>query len=86
MKEITLNEFLKTYSQPKQDWDFSLFKIVCVKCGSSKVEYKGKMETDYGYYGSFDVTHFIVVKCHDCGNALALKNTEGGSADYCSCD
>lgn len=86
LEELTLSEFNKKYNEPKEDWQFDLFKIVCVKCGSSDVEYKGKMETDYGYYGSFDVSHMLVVKCHGCGNAFAMKNTEGGSSDYCSCD
>ena len=86
MKKITLEKFNKIYNQPSEDWKFNLFKIVCIKCGSDKVEYNGKMETEYGYYGSFDVIHMIVVKCHNCGNAFAMKNSEGGSIDYCNHD
>ena len=86
MKKITLTEFNKQYNKPAKDWNFDLFKIVCIKCGSNEVEYNGKMETEYGYYDSFDVIHYIVVKCHNCGNALALKTSLGGSADYCRHD
>lgn len=86
MKEISFKDFEKKYMQQKEKWDFSLFKIRCNKCGSEDVEYAGKMEVDYGYYGSFDVEHKIIVKCHGCGNALAMKNIEGGSIGYCSCN
>jgi predicted nucleic-acid-binding Zn-ribbon protein len=83
IKELTLEEFEKEYNQPSENWNFKLFKILCVKCGSADVEYNGKMETENGYYGEIDFTHFLVVKCHKCGNALAIKNTEAGFSDYC---
>lgn len=81
--EISFKDFNKKYMQPADKWDFSKFKIECVKCGSKKVEYAGEMETEYGYYGEFDVEHKIIVKCHDCGSAFGMKSSEGGSSEYC---
>ena len=83
---MTLDQFNKLYSQPEKDWDFGAFKIICVKCGSDKVEYNGKTEVEYGYYGAVDFTHFLVVKCHKCGNAFAMKNDNSGSNNYCNHD
>ena len=86
LEKMTLTEFDQKYNKPNSNWRFDLFKIVCIKCNSDKVEYNGKLETEYGYYGSFDVTQMLVIKCHQCGNAFAIKNTEGGSIDYCPHD
>ncbi|MDO8641063.1 MAG: hypothetical protein Q7R33_05925 [Nitrosarchaeum sp.] len=87
MKKLTLEQFNKKYRKPNADWEFDKFKIVCVKCGSNKVEYNGKMETEYGYYGSVDVTLRIVIKCHDCGNAFEISTFGGGSSDcYVDCN
>jgi ribosomal protein S27E len=86
-KEITLEEFQKQFCQPAKDWDFNLFSIVCKKCGSSNVEYNGKLEIDSGWYGAQDAVHFLVIKCHDCGNAHAMSLKEDASSYYCpSCD
>ncbi len=81
MTRTNLKEFNKTFDPPNAEWKFNLFKIVCTKCKSDKVEYNGKLETEYGYYGSFDVTSIIVIKCHDCGNAFTIKNLTGGAID-----
>lgn len=86
MKVISFKDFNEEYMQPKERWDFSLFKIRCNKCGSENVEYAGQIEIEYAYYGDFDAENKVIVKCHDCGNALAMKNTEGGTASYCDCD
>lgn len=83
MREISFKDFDKKYMQPKEAWDFSVFKIVCTKCGSDKVEYAGKTEVENGYYGEVDFEHKIIVKCHGCGNALAMKSTDNGYSDYC---
>jgi predicted nucleic-acid-binding Zn-ribbon protein len=83
IKEMTLDEFEKEYNQPSENWRFDLFKIVCSKCGSNDVEYNGKTEIDYGYYGEVDFTHFLVVKCHKCGNAFGIKQENSGSSEYC---
>lgn len=80
-EEITFVDFEKKFMQPRENWDFDKFKIVCVKCGSTKTEYAGQMETEYGYYGDFDVEHKIIVKCHGCGNAFAMKNKKGGNCE-----
>jgi len=86
MKKISYKEFVEKYQKPNKDWKFELFKIVCVKCGSTKVEFNGKTETEYGLYGSFNVKNITVIKCHDCGNAFTITKSEGGSIDYCTCD
>lgn len=83
MKKIKLKEFNELYMSPKEDWDFSKFKIKCVKCKSENVEFAGQTETENGYYGSIDFEHKIIIKCHDCGNAQAIKATAGGCTDYC---
>ena len=74
METISFSDFEKIYMQPKEKWDFSLFKIVCNKCGSDKVEYAGELEVEHGYYGEIEADNKVIVKCHDCGNALAMKN------------
>ena len=86
IEEISFEDFNEKYMQPKEDWDFSLFKILCNKCKSTNVEFAGKTEVDYGYYGSIEFEHKIIIKCHDCGNAFGIKNTDGGSTTYCTCD
>ena len=83
MEKISLKEFEKLYMQPERDWNFEKFKIKCAKCNSENVEFAGKTEVENGYYGSIDFEHKIVIKCHDCGNAQAIKTTDGGSNDYC---
>lgn len=80
---MTFEEFNRKYYNASADWDFNKFTILCNKCDSDKVEFNGKMETQYGLYGSFDVISMIVVKCSNCGNAFAMKNLEGGSSGYC---
>jgi hypothetical protein len=66
MEEISFSEFEAKYMQPQKRWDFSKFKIVCVKCGSSKVEYNNTIEVGSGYYsGDIDRVGSLVVKCHD---------------------
>ena len=86
MEMMTYDQFVTQYGQVDNKWKFDQFKIVCVKCGSDKVEFNGKMENEYGYYGSFDVISMIVIKCHKCGNAFAMKDSEGGSVEYCQYD
>ena len=86
-KEISMEEFERLYMQPREDWDFSKFKIKCAKCGSENVEFAGKTETVCGYYGDIDFEHKIIVKCHDCGNAQAIRATDSDSNNYCpDCD
>jgi ribosomal protein S27E len=88
MKKISLEEFEKKYmNKAKEKWDFRLFKIKCNKCGSESVEYNGNHETQNGYYGEITFHSFLVVKCHDCGNAMQLHSSEDGDNDYCpNCD
>jgi len=86
LKTMTLSEFEKRYRKNNTNWKFDLFKIVCKKCGSERVEYNGKTEVDYGYYGSIDFIGTIVVKCHKCGNAFEIRMTDGGTSHYCQHD
>ena len=72
MEEITYSEFVKKYKKPNKIWKFNLFKIVCEKCGSSRVEFNSDMELDAGYYDDYSVEGKIIVKCHSCGNAFTL--------------
>ena len=85
-KKMTLKKFNEKYRKTNCEWNFKAFKIVCVKCKSDRVEYDGKMEIEYGYYGSFDAKATIVIKCHSCGNAFTINKEDGGSIDYCACD
>ena len=85
--EMTLEEFNKKYRKPTNDWDFALFKILCVKCGSDRVEYNGKLkDVEYELYGGFSIQLAIVVKCHNCGNAFEIHKIESGSVYYCDHD
>ena len=86
IEEISFADFEKKYMQPKENWDFSLFKILCKKCDSDKVEFAGQAEIESGYYGEVSFEHKIIVKCHDCGNAFGMKVSESGSNSYCNCN
>lgn len=72
MEQISLNEFEKLYMKPSKNWKFDLFKIMCSKCDSTKVEFNSTLEVGYGYYNDFIRDGEIVVKCHDCGNAFTM--------------
>lgn len=78
MEQLSLDEFNKKYNQPKENWDFDLFKIVCVKCGSFNVEYCGSIEEEGGWYGDYTIFNNVIIKCHSCGNAIALQKKESG--------
>jgi len=71
-KRMTYEEFLKRYQKKNTKWKFKLFKIVCNKCNSTKVEFNSDMELEKGYYGDSSVEGKIIIKCHDCGNAFTL--------------
>ena len=83
MKKITLKEFESLYMQPKEEWDFNKFKIICVKCSSENVEFAGQTAVGNGCYGDVDFEHKIIVKCHDCGNAQCIKATGCGNGSCC---
>ena len=76
-KQMSYKDFKEKYMKPSKFFDFSLFKIVCKKCGSSMVEFGGEMEvdTDNCYYagdiGKAPAT--MVCKCHKCGNGFKLE-------------
>jgi hypothetical protein len=72
MKELTYDEFLEKFVKPNKQWKFDLFKIVCVKCGGTKVEFNSNLEVESGWYGDFIKEGKIIIKCHDCGNAFTL--------------
>jgi hypothetical protein len=72
MKAITYEEFLKL-NKKNTKWQFDLFKIVCNKCLSDKVEFNSDMELSCGYYDDYSVEGKIIVKCHSCGNAFTLN-------------
>ena len=55
----------------KPFWE--LFHINCRKCGSDNVEMFGDCDVETGYYEEITNTTFIVIKCHDCGNAKIFK-------------
>ena len=61
-------------------WNFNKFKIKCAKCGSLKVEMNGEAESVGGYYGDHELDFLMIVKCHDCGSAMIIKN-EGWKTD-----
>ena len=82
---ISFKDFEEQFMQAKETWDFSMFKIVCVKCGSLNVEYEGESEADGGWYGDVDFEHKIIIKCHDCGNAHTMKSEASGNGG-CNCD
>ena len=86
LKTMTLSEFEKKYRKNNTNWKFDLFKIVCKKCGSERVEYNGQTEVDYGYYGSIDFIGTLVVKCHKCGNAFEIEMKDSGTSHYCQHD
>ena len=70
---MSFAEFEEKYMKPVKRWDFSKFGIVCKKCGSSKVEYANDIEVGSGYYeGDIERDGSLIVKCHDCGNALNI--------------
>lgn len=72
MEKITLKEFEKKYMKTSKNWNFSMFDIVCKKCGSKKVEFAGELEIGTGYYYEIEKDGSVVVKCHDCGNAFKM--------------
>lgn len=78
MENLTYKEFCEKYKKPNRLWKFNQFKIVCVKCNSSKVEFNSTMEQEVAYYEgeSENVNGEIVVKCHKCGNAFTLNFQE----------
>ena len=69
---MNLTEFKEKFMGKNSKWDFTKFKIVCEKCGSSKVEFNGYCETELGYYESIELEGAIIVKCHKCGNAFKM--------------
>jgi len=74
MEENTLEEFKKNYMGKNSKWDFSKFNIVCIKCGSKLVEFNGFAQSEGGWYGEHCLQGFIVVKCHECGNAFKIDD------------
>jgi len=86
MDKISFKDFEKQFMLPSDKWDFSLFKILCKKCNSMNVEFAGETEITNGYYGDVDFEHKIIIKCHDCGNAHAIKAKDSGNGGECDCD
>ncbi len=74
METLTYEQFLEKYVKPNKQWKFDLFKIVCKKCDSDKVEFNSNLEVENGYYGDYSKEGHIVVKCHGCGNAFTLDH------------
>lgn len=76
MEEMTKKDFFKEYwneNNYPSEWDFSLFKIQCVKCSSTNVEINGKIEEDRGYYDEVEIKLKIWTKCHDCGSFMGVR-------------
>jgi len=71
---VNLEEFKKNYMGENCKWNFNLFDIICKKCKSNIVEFNGYAESEGGYYGEHSLTGFIVVKCHNCGNAFKIDD------------
>ena len=72
---MTLSEFKEKYYKGNKTWNFSLFKITCNKCGSNNVEFSGELELEIGsgyYDDEIEKSGSVIVKCHDCGNALVM--------------
>ena len=70
-------EFLRKEKAKFTDdkWNFDKFKIQCNKCSSINVEINGHAELDWGYYdGDEEMVFDMLVKCHDCGNAMGIMN------------
>lgn len=68
-KKWLRDENTKSYDD---SWNFSEFKIQC-KCGSYNNEINGEGESEGGYYRGESYFHGdILVKCHDCGNAMRI--------------
>ncbi len=73
MKKMNLKDFKKEYMNKDSKWDFKKFSIICNKCGGKKIEFNGFLESESGYYGDHSLEGAIIVKCHDCGNALRIN-------------
>jgi RNase P subunit RPR2 len=56
-----------------ESWDFGLFKICCSKCNSFDIGINGEAELTTGYYSSPESDGTILVKCHNCGNAMRIQ-------------
>ena len=67
-------EDVKIIEEKKKGWSFDLFEIKCTKCGSFKTEFEGKMRSEGGWYGSHSLEGHLLVKCHDCGNAMTIES------------
>lgn len=74
IKKLTYAQFKDRFMGADSTWDFSKFKILCVKCGSKKVEFNGYAESEGGYYGEHSLHLNIIIKCHGCGNAHTITN------------
>ena len=73
MKEMKYKDYIKEQNNNNsRKWDFKLFKIICNKCGSKKVEFNSDLEVNSGYYGDYEIEGGIIVKCHNCGNAIKI--------------
>lgn len=81
METLTYDEFVEKYYKTNNKWKFNLFKIICLKCGSEKVEFNSDLTSGdepytfgSGNYGAITSPHgSIIVKCHGCGNAFTLE-------------
>lgn len=69
---MNYNDFLNKFVKKNKQWKFDLFKIVCRKCSSDKVEFNSNLEVGYGYYDELEKEGKIIIKCHECGNAFTL--------------
>lgn len=76
MEEITYSEFVEKFMKPSKQWKFDLFKIICRKCDSDKVEFNSSLEAEKGWYGDFTREGKIIIKCHGCGNAFTLDHDD----------
>lgn len=79
--KMSLREFKEKYmnawASADNQWDFKLFKIQCEKCSSLNVEINGHAENEAGYYDEHYIDGKILVKCHDCGNAMVISFGHG---------
>lgn len=67
---MNLKEFRELAQKAEFHKDiYELFELKCKKCESNNVEFLGKTLTEPDYYGESYHHGYIVMKCHDCGNA-----------------
>lgn len=70
------NDWLQEeYEKNKDDkWNFDKFKVECNKCCSKNVEVNGFAESENGYYDEHSLYFRMLIKCHNCGNAMMIRD------------